>query len=94
MANSEESLSKGVAFALGLLLYLVAWVRAFATRQEQDIMCKKERIERFRFIVACGVIGGVTASKFFGWIDRSVDMQTIGLVIGAGAASLRVFNIV
>jgi hypothetical protein len=37
------------------------------------------------------VIGGVTASMFFGWIDRSVDMQTIGIVIGAGAATLTEF---
>jgi hypothetical protein len=55
---------------------------------------KQQRIERFRFIVACGVMGGLTASKFFGWIDRSVDMQTVGIVIGAGAASLRVFKFV
>ncbi|MGA3246634.1 MAG: hypothetical protein ABSD12_00360 [Paraburkholderia sp.] len=53
-----------------------------------------QRVEWFRFIVACGVMGGVTASKFFGWINRLVDMQTIGVVIGAGAASLRVFKLV
>ena len=57
-------------------------------------MRNKERAERFRFIVACGVMGGITASKFFGWIDRSLDMQTIGVAIGAGAASLRVFKLV
>jgi hypothetical protein len=34
-----------------------------------------QRVEWFRFIVACGVMGGVTASKFFGWINRLVDLQ-------------------
>jgi hypothetical protein len=57
-------------------------------------MRNKQRVERFRSIVACGVMGGVTASKFFGWIDRLVDMQTIGVVIGAGASSLRIFKLV
>jgi hypothetical protein len=32
MANSGESLSKRLAIALGLLLYLAAPVRAFATQ--------------------------------------------------------------
>jgi hypothetical protein len=54
-------------------------------------MFKKKYFDRLRFIYGCGVIGGVTASMFFGWIDRSVDMQTIGIVIGAGAATLTEF---
>ncbi|MGF7131791.1 hypothetical protein P3T40_003273 [Paraburkholderia sp. EB58] len=55
-------------------------------------MFKKKYFDRLRFIYGCGVIGGVTASMFFGWIDRSVDMQTIGIVIGAGAATLTEFT--
>lgn len=55
------------------------------------MMLKKEIFDRLRFIFGCAVIGGVTASMFFGWIDRSVDMQTIGIVIGAGAATLTEF---
>jgi hypothetical protein len=58
------------------------------------MMCRKERFGRFWSIVARGVTGGVAARKFSGWIDRLVHMQTIGLVIGAGAASPGVFNIV
>ncbi|MGF6238963.1 MULTISPECIES: hypothetical protein [Paraburkholderia] len=58
------------------------------------MMRNKQRSERVRFIVACGVMGGLAVSKFFGWIDRSVDMQTIGVVIGAGVGSLRVFTLV
>jgi hypothetical protein len=56
------------------------------------MMLNKEIFNRLRFIFGCGVIGGVTASMFFGWIDRSVDMQTIGIVIGAGAATLTEFT--
>ena len=56
------------------------------------MMRNKQRSERVRFIVACGVMGGLAVSKFFGWIDRSVDMQTIGIVIGAGAATLTEFT--
>ena len=88
MANLKESLSKGLTTALGLLLYLAVPVRAFATQSVNGIMLKKEIFDRLRFIFGCAVIGGVTASMFFGWIDRSVDMQTIGIVIGAGAATL------
>ena len=55
-------------------------------------MFKKKYFDRLRFIYGCGVSGGVTASMFFGWIDRSVDMQTIGIVIGAGAATLTEFT--
>jgi hypothetical protein len=55
-------------------------------------MFKKKYFDRLRFIYGCGVIGGVTASMFFGWIDRSVGMQTIGIVIGAGAATLTEFT--
>jgi hypothetical protein len=77
-----------------LLLYLVALVRALVTRWGKGIMRKWKIFEQLRFIFGCGVIGGVTASMFFGWIDRSVDMQTIGIVIGAGAATLTEFDIV
>lgn len=61
---------------------------------EKGVMIKGKIINRLRFIFGCGVMGGVTASMFFGWIDRSVDMQTIGMVIGAGAATLTEFDIV
>ena len=57
-------------------------------------MRKVKIFEQLRFIFGCGVIGGVTASMCFGWIDRSVDMQTIGIVIGARAATLTEFDIV
>ncbi|WP_429407362.1 hypothetical protein [Paraburkholderia sp. GAS82] len=94
MANPKESLSEGRAIALGLLLYLVALVRGTCHAVGKGIMRKWKIFEQLRFIFGCGVIGGVTASMFFGWIDRSVDMQTIGIVIGAGAATLTEFDIV
>lgn len=57
-------------------------------------MSREEIVFHLRFVLGAAVIGAGTASIFFGWIDRSVDMQTVGAVIGASAASLKVFNIV
>jgi hypothetical protein len=57
-------------------------------------MRKPNLIRRLRIVVSFAGAGAVTASVFFGWIDRSIDMHTIGAVIGAGAATLKVFDIV
>jgi hypothetical protein len=93
-ANSTEALSKTMAFALGLLLYSIARFEALEIQQEQGIMRKKNIFYRLRIITNCAAVGALTASIFFGWIDRSVDLHTVGAVIGATAASLKVFNIV
>jgi hypothetical protein len=94
MANSTQALSNAMTIALGLLLYSPVPVNTFGTQWEQDIMREKNIFYRLRIVTGCAAVGGLTASIFFGWIDRSVDMHTVGAVIGAGAASLKVFNIV
>jgi hypothetical protein len=81
-------------FALGLLPYSPIQVKAFETQWEQGIVRKKNIFYRLRIITNFAAVGALTASIFFGWIDRSVDLHTVGAVIGAGAASLKVFNIV
>ncbi|CAB3758168.1 hypothetical protein [Paraburkholderia solisilvae] len=55
-------------------------------------MRKQNIFRRLRFVANCALFGGVTASVFFGWIDRSVDLHPIGAIIGATAASLKMFH--
>jgi hypothetical protein len=57
-------------------------------------MRKPNIFYRLRVVASFAVLGAVTANVFFGWIDRSIDMQTIGAVIGAGAASIKEFHLV
>ncbi|CAB3758816.1 hypothetical protein [Paraburkholderia humisilvae] len=47
---------------------------------------------RLRCVANCALFGGVALSVFFGWIDRSVDLHPIGAIIGATAASLKLFH--
>jgi hypothetical protein len=55
-------------------------------------MRKQNIFSRLRFVANCALFGCVTAGVFFGWIDRSVDLHPIGAIIGATAASLKMFH--
>ncbi|HEY3596929.1 MAG TPA: hypothetical protein VGL08_05355 [Paraburkholderia sp.] len=57
-------------------------------------MRNKNIFHRLRLVACFALFGALTASVFFGWIDRSVDLRPIGAVLGAGAASLKLFHIV
>jgi hypothetical protein len=56
-------------------------------------MRKPNIFRRLRTVASFAGLGALTASIFFGWIDRSIDMHTIGAVIGAGVGSLKLFDI-
>jgi hypothetical protein len=49
---------------------------------------------RLGLVSSFALLGATTAGAFLGWIDTSIDLRAVGAVIGAGAASLKVFNIV
>ncbi len=57
-------------------------------------MRKQNIFHRLRLVACFALLGALTASVFFGWIDRSIDLRPFGAVLGAGAASLKLFHVV
>jgi hypothetical protein len=55
-------------------------------------MKKQNVCRRLRYVASVALLGAVTMSVFFGWIDRSVDLHPIGAILGATVASLKLFH--
>jgi hypothetical protein len=56
--------------------------------QEENIFGRLKRVANF------ALAGAVTLSIALGWIDPALDWHPVGAILGATAASLRLFHVV
>jgi hypothetical protein len=48
---------------------------------------------RLKLVADVALTGAVTLSIAFGWMVPSVDLHAIGAILGATAASLKIFHV-